>query len=121
MKRVQQNLTRLPGFVDRPGQLEISRRLEAQIEVSRQREDLIERFKSQNALLRNSLDYFQLLVTELAAETASPTRNRGLVTQVNDLLRDVLIYSFSSLEELAPKIDREIESLSAHHGQSAVV
>jgi len=114
VKRLQKNLKQTPGFVNRAGQTEISRRLEAQIEIGRQREDLIERFKSQNAILRNSLDYFPLLVTELAAEAAR-TRNPQLIAQLNNLLRDVLIYSLSTSEELAPKIDKEIELLAHGH------
>jgi len=121
VREAQQNLKQMPGFVDREGQAEISRSLESSIGIARQRESLVESFKSRNAILRNSLDYFPLVTAEVESQAASQQGGRELAPRLNGLLRDILIYNLSAGEELVPKINGEIERLSEQEGRSAAL
>ncbi|MCZ6675757.1 MAG: hypothetical protein O7E52_00755, partial [Candidatus Poribacteria bacterium] len=107
LKRLQTRLKKIPIFIARKGQIEINRRLDAHAVLLTQKADLLERFKSQNAILRNSLSYFPIVATALASRAT----DREMTTHLNDLLRDVLIYNLTSSEALAPQINAQVEML----------
>ncbi len=110
IKTMQNELKQTPSFLNKKGRAEIQQLLESHTAIHRQKESLIEQFKSQNALLKNSLYYFPVLATELAGQ-ASRKGDWELAAFVNDMLRDVLIYNLTASEELAPKINSEIDRL----------
>jgi PAS domain S-box-containing protein len=110
IKTLQNVLKRTPSFLDKKGRAEIQQLLQAHTDVQTQKESLIEQFKSQNAQLKNSLYYFPVLITELAGQ-ASRRGDGELAALLNDMLRDVLIYNLTVSEELAPKINSEIDLL----------
>jgi len=78
----------------------VARRLE-------EKEALIERFKSRNALLRNSFHYFPLSVEVFSADAQAPA---GLRAALHALLRDVLLLRLgatqSDYELIGLQIDR---------------
>ena len=94
-----------------PGRLEIQRHIEAFELTLQQKEKLIERFSSRNAVINNSLRYFPLATTELAAKAAANNHDRRAAIQLQGLLRDVLVYELTASEELAPRIKDDIETL----------
>ncbi len=84
-----------------------------------QKEVLVERFKSENSTLRNSLSFFPVAASELAQ--AMDVSERGLALEVQALLRDVLMYNLHSNEEILPRIQARITMLSGRqriHGQA---
>jgi DAHL domain-containing protein len=75
---------------------------------------MLEQFKSQNAILKNSLNYLPTLIGQ-SGQTA-PSSTSGTASTQQELLRNVLLYNLTSSEELAPEIDRELLQLSGGPG-----
>lgn len=122
LKKLLNNLEKIPAFIDARGQVETKQRLKVYADALKTKETLIESFKSQHATLKNSLSYFPIVATALAENASSTAENPKIATNFNILLRDVLIYNLSSSEELAPKINAQVESLLKSREQySAVV
>lgn len=115
LKIVEKKLESTPSFIDRQGQVELQEILKNYILIQEQKENLIEEFKSKNAVLKNSLYYFPILTTEIRQQAFLV--DDELAIRINDLLRDVLIYNLTASEELAPKINEQIEELSNNREQ----
>jgi diguanylate cyclase (GGDEF)-like protein len=106
----------LPGFLkdgsDGNQQLKSQvRELRALVE---QKEALVERFKSENSILHNSLSFFPVAASELAERLNN--RDRELAQGVRGLQRDVLMYNLHSQQEVLARIQSEIVALSARRG-----
>ncbi len=114
LKNLQRSLQTIPAFIDQQGEQEIERLLAGYTVYTKEKERLIERFTSQNALLKNSLYYFPLLVTELKTEASSKdwTWNGKLVSHLNMLLQQVLLYNLTPSEELASSIEAQLALLA---------
>jgi signal transduction histidine kinase/DNA-binding response OmpR family regulator len=111
LKITHDSLKQIPAFVDAPGRLAIQHRTEAFGSTLRQKEELIERFTSRNAVMSNSLHYFPLATTELAAIAAASDRDRQASIELQSLLRDVLVYNLAAGEDLGPSIRDRIDTL----------
>ncbi|MBD2041836.1 PAS domain S-box protein [Microcoleus sp. FACHB-672] len=109
LKSLEKRLIKSPSFIDREGQRQLQQILKDYTSTQQKKEELIEQFKSKNAVLKNSLYYFPILATELAQQAS--TVDDELAIRLNDLLRDVLIYNLTASEELAPKITLQINEL----------
>ncbi|HAX80837.1 MAG TPA: hypothetical protein DCY88_34610 [Cyanobacteria bacterium UBA11372] len=116
LKKRQNKLEQIPIFIESEGKIQIKTLLELQREAYRQKEELIERFKSLDAIFKNSLYFFPTLTTELA-ETALQIGEARLAARLEDLLKDVLIYNLTPSEELAPQIQGEIGGLLTNISQ----
>jgi class 3 adenylate cyclase len=117
LNKLQNRLGRIPTFVEPRGQIEIKQSLQAQGKLLQEKEKLVERFKSQNATLRNSLYYFPQLILET---TQKATKNDwNLEIYLENLLRDILIYNLTASEDLAPKIQVRMNSIFAYRSQSS--
>lgn len=111
LQDLQVRLEKTPDFINQQGQIEIHQLLQSQVEVSQQKQQLIEDFKSKNAVLRNSLSYLPIAVDNTIEKASAKPRNDDLVMLLNSLLRDVIVYNLSSNETLLPIINKEIEAL----------
>lgn len=103
---LQQQLGQPPFFVDGRGLRTIQTLLSENASVQQQRQELIEQFKSQNAVLKNSLNYLPELVRDL---------KQGGIANAGSLLREmldnILLYSLSSEQELVPKIQAQLTQI----------
>lgn len=72
---------------------------------------LVEEFKSQNSILRNSLHYFPIAADNLASSISSNKDKSLTLLPVIDLLSDTLIYNINPTNELADHIDADIRAL----------
>ncbi len=80
-------------------------------EIFRRKSDNIEEFKTENAIIRNSLAYLPIAIAN--AVTKSETlRDARLGNQLNQLLRDILIYNLSPSNELLGEISQQIQRIS---------
>jgi PAS domain S-box-containing protein len=111
LEDLQKRLKQTPSFINQQGKMEIHQLLQAHVEVLQQKEQIIEDFKSKNAILRNSLSYFPIAVVNTVEKASAKSRNDELVAILNSLLRDVLMYNLSSNEALIPTINEQIEAL----------
>lgn len=110
LQDLQKRLKQTPSFINQQGQMEIYQLLQAHVEFLQQKEQLIEDFKSKNAIIRNSLSYFPIAVANTVDKASAKSRNDE-VAILNSLLRDVLVYNLSSNEVLIPTINEQIEML----------
>src|SRR6267154_1583876 len=84
--------------------------------VSRKKR-LVENFKSENAVLKNSLGYFPVLIAENLSQ-AEKTKDYRLQRDISSLLRDMLMYDMLPHSDLAGQLSAEVTSLRAdavHH------
>jgi len=91
--------------------VELTESLHSYAAISADKEKLIERFKSQNAILKNSLRYFPLLTAEIAERATRTRGDRLLAARLNELLRNVLIYNLNSGSERGDQIHARIDAL----------
>ncbi len=99
------------------GQPDLDRRILAYERVLAERESLVERFKSENAVLTNSLRYFPTAVTALAARAGDSSQARSLTAVLHELLRDTLVYNLNRDEALDSKLGALIDRLRAMRSQ----
>ena len=127
-KEIQQQLQEIPDFIDAQGKKEIRAILADRLTLLEQKESLSEWFKSQNALLKNSLHYLPLLISQLgevneissisqSQNIASSNQNNLVEEQewfyplklaLNDLLRNVLLYNATNNNNLVPIIREQL-------------
>ena len=111
LQDLQIRLEKIPSFINHKVKIEIRKLLQSQVKTSQQKQELIEDFKSKNAVLRNSLSYLPIAVDNTVEKASAKSRNDELVAILNSLLRNVLVYNLSSHETLVPIINEEIEVL----------
>ena len=73
-----------------------AQRIEAASRVLAQKKDQLERFKSSNAILRNSLRYLPLATSQVTSHHAFDKQDETLSLSLNALLLDILIYNMTS-------------------------
>jgi signal transduction histidine kinase/CheY-like chemotaxis protein len=100
LHKLEANLGNVPPYLDPKDRAELGHQLNGFADTLRQKESLIQEFKSQNAVFRNSLRYF-----------SSVARRR---TELNNLLEDVLSFTVSPEKEFAKQINRDIEAIAKH-------
>jgi PAS domain S-box-containing protein len=110
VQQLQAALQQPPSFVDGDSRAELDRLLQTQRQLWQQKEESILKFQSQNAVLINSQTYFPIAIADLVAKsTTSPAQKE----QLNQLLRDTLLFNLTTNKTLATKTLREISQLSA--------
>jgi PAS domain S-box-containing protein len=99
MDRLTADLHSPPRFVGDGGRTDLSRAAETFAATQRERRQLLERFKSRNAIQANSRRYFPVAVGELASRLGDAPADRDLHAIVQELTRVVLAH-VTSTEEL---------------------
>ena len=111
-----------PSFIPESGRRLIRQKVNELSELLAQRAELLERFKSQNAVLNDALTYLPATGTELIKRAAPDDRGRELQTLLNELMRQALVYSLQPNDEQTPDIQRSLDKLDkwrARHGDDA--
>ncbi len=111
LNEVRRRLEQIPSFIDQAGHDELGQLLEEYDQILKNQESLIEVFKSENSILKNSLRYFPFAITELADNTAKIEGETQLVMDLNRFLQDILVYNLIANEELPAKIEEHIKKL----------
>jgi signal transduction histidine kinase/DNA-binding response OmpR family regulator len=116
LKQLHQELQKVPLYIDFNHHQTITQSIQNHIQIYQDKEQKIDQFKSQQAVLQNSLAYFPLAVTNLtqqpnldpalAVGAASPLENR-----LNRLLQDTLLFNLATTQNLKPQIEQEIQTL----------
>ena len=106
-----------PGFLGKgsDGYLRMTGRTAELLALAEKKEALLDRFKSENSILHNSLSFFPVAASELARSMEK--HGNGLAPALRALQRDILMYNLHSNEEVLPRIQSEIEALSASRKQ----
>jgi hypothetical protein len=110
VRQARAGLQLIPSFIAGRNRAQIERLLKSESEVLSEKERLVEAFKSENAVLKNSLRYFPLLIAEtcLAAAEANDTRLQDRLTK---LLRDILLFDLTPHSDQAGALKAEVSLL----------
>ena len=111
MRGVETDLQRIPPFVPGDERKQIQQLLKHESELQSQKVRLVETFKSENAILKNSLSYFPTLIAE-ASRTVAADKDRQLQGHLTTLLRDVLLYDLTPHSDLGTQVSEEIVLLT---------
>jgi signal transduction histidine kinase/DNA-binding response OmpR family regulator len=111
MRAAQADLQHIPSFVGGHKRQQIEQLLEHESELLLEKGRLVETFKSNNAILKNSIRYFPVLIAEASLRAANGN-DRQLQDDLNHLLRDILLYDLTPHSDLAQSLRAEITLLS---------
>jgi signal transduction histidine kinase/DNA-binding response OmpR family regulator len=111
MQRIGRSLQGIPSFVAGPKRERIRALLARQSYLVSEKRRLIEKFKSENAILKNSLRYF-LVVIEEASHAAVRAKDRPLEEHLANLLREALLFDFTPGSDQSNHFSLEIAVLS---------
>ncbi len=110
LKQIQAELQQIPSFVDPTEHTALNQLLRRQRELLQAKEVLINQFNSQNAVLKNSLSYFPILIRSLAEKTKiAPSQSQ----QLNLFLQNVLLLDVLGDEDFSAQLMQQIEQLEA--------
>jgi len=102
-------LTVLPGFLSADERMALRGLLADYEKLAVQRQELSERFKSDNAILHNSLSFFPIAASESAERIMG--REPRLARELQDLLRDIFMYNLYSHHEILPRLEQRLAKL----------
>jgi len=103
----------VPSYLSEDGQKAIRQKMDELLQLAQQKEELLERFKSQNAVLNNSLRYLPQAGAEMAERNATSDEKRDLEAALNELMRQTLVYSLLSSDDSLSGIREAAEKLGA--------
>jgi PAS domain S-box-containing protein len=116
IKQLQTQLQQIPAFVEGNDRQTLIQAIQKHIQSYKEKAQEIEQFKTQKAVLRNSLAYFPIAITTLTQQpeldptlaigTGSPLENR-----LNRLLQHILLFNLATSEDLKPQIEQDIQAI----------
>jgi signal transduction histidine kinase/CheY-like chemotaxis protein len=111
MRKAAAGLHMIPGFIGGRNRREIAQLLARESELLTEKILLVENFKSENAILKNSRRFFPVLIKE-ASSTAAKANDRELQDHLTNLLRDILTYDLTPHSDLGGALNAEMELLT---------
>ena len=111
MQKARAGLRRIPSFIGGSNREQIEQLLKRESDLLSKKTRLVETFKSDNAILKNSLRYFPVLIAE-ASSAAARAKDRQLQDHLSNLLRDILLYDFTPHSDLAGPLQEEVALIS---------
>jgi signal transduction histidine kinase/DNA-binding response OmpR family regulator len=108
MRLAGADLQRVRPLMSRAGRGRMIPLLERELELLSQKAQLIERFKSDNAVLKNSVRYFPLLIADASRSAAG---DRSVQDRLANLLRDVLLYDLTPHSDLTGVLNADMALL----------
>ena len=112
MRQVRAGLQLIPSFIGGRKRAEIEQLIKRESEVLSEKALLVEAFKSENSVLKNSLRYFPVLIAE-ASLAAVEAKDPRLQDRLTTLLRDILLFDLTPHSNLAGPLNAEISLLSS--------
>lgn len=119
-EEVLNSLATIPSFVNLNDQREIRSFLESRQASLEQKENLSEVFKARNALLKNSLRYLPFLSDQIdtklstlePTETLNADKLAALSNTLNQLIRNLLLFTTTTDETLSTKLQDLLRNLN---------
>ena len=103
----------VPAYVQGRERDSVEAALTASREVLDDEGARIERFKSENAILLNSLRFFPVAAAQASEQLAATPGSESAVAELRDLLRDVLRMAITPTDEARGEVDRHLAALRA--------
>jgi signal transduction histidine kinase len=112
-KRLVRALRHVPPFVASEGQARLRAEIEDAERARREVERLVERFKREHAVLRNSLRFLPVLSKELDAYRDDDPSAQPIVEPATDLVRDELLLQTWQDAAILARVDSALAALDA--------
>lgn len=119
LQQMQSELATFPSFLRDAEKAEIQRLLQEHIHLLELEGKTLERFKSQNAILNNSLRYFPAATAKILESQAEAHLNPTESANLNNILQDVLIYYLLGNQVSEAHITQQIQGFIEAHSQKA--
>lgn len=113
--RIETELNLVPDFISPKGRDEIELHFAEFKEIQDKKNGLIERFKSRNAIINNSLRYFPVATSKVVKNTLAHETAGKETEQFNSLLRDLLTYYLLTDSGLEATLAGQITRLEQRH------
>jgi PAS domain S-box-containing protein len=112
LRKTVQELGQIPSFITGAPRESIQSKV-ARIEVLLgEKDQLQERFKSQNAILNNSFSYLSMRGSEVLRGVHLEESGRELRTLLDELLRQVFVFGFHNTPENTAEVQASLEKLA---------
>jgi len=111
LREIHRALSSPPRFLGPDAKADLAARVADSAALLQSTSEAVETFKSKNAVLRNSLAYLAAMGPETTGALAGSADGQRLAEELNRLLRDVLSYSLTSREALAPACQSRVDAL----------
>ncbi|HLP88007.1 MAG TPA: DAHL domain-containing protein [Nostocaceae cyanobacterium] len=119
LRDLTKNLEEIPGFINDDGKDKLKSLLLDYKTAIQEKNSLIDKFKSENAILKNSLNYLPVLIEEeILKKQSTNNTNNDLDNTLNQLLHTILLYNLNNDENLLAKIEVSIYNLSLLQNQN---
>lgn len=105
-----EGMQQVPSFVLADAQQQLEPLMERYLHLHNKRETLVENFKSDNAILHNSLSFFPFATGDLVSQVVSSQPQ--LANRLQHLMRDMLMYNLYSNAEMRQQLEDEVKTLS---------
>jgi signal transduction histidine kinase len=103
----------MPSFLGHSEHKLIEALVEGYIRTSDDRKNWVEKFKSSNSILKNSLRYLPELGQELLSQELNQSTDLDLIYRLEDLFKTILLYSLGSQQDLQPVVIDQVHALEA--------
>lgn len=113
LRELHATATLVPSFVEGGARTEVDAALAASAEVLDAESALVERFKSENAVLLNSLRFFPVAAAEASERLAATPGSEAAAAELRDLLRDVLRLAVAPSDDARAEVARHLAALRA--------
>ena len=113
IQRLHADLRKVPNFVSARGRTELTDQVAASERVWRDAVQAVERFKRENAVLRNSLRYLPIAAAELDAHFATVPDGADVRQQAATLVRDALLLQGWNDPALLARITQATDQLAS--------
>ena len=111
LKMLQSNLSSLPPFIDEVGEGEINQVLNIISGLTLEKGEVLERFKSKNAILKNSVRYIPSAVRQSVENLSKNGAPLKMAIQLEKVLRDTLEYTLNPHDELAANLQSQLDTI----------
>ena len=108
---IQAHLASPPGFVGSAGSHDLMAYLDAYAQAADDKQRLIERFKTENAVFRNSMHYLPALYDDIRANAAADGLKMAMLDHVDEIVRLILLYNQTGQGDLAARASGELAAL----------
>jgi signal transduction histidine kinase len=105
--RLYRRASQVPSYLDADGRRDVQTCVEVAQSALLAKEALVEQFKSENSVLRNSMRFFPLEAARLDALFAADASTRDLAEAVRATSASVLLYGLFPDRETAVRIDEQ--------------
>ena len=119
MESLHTSLAVIPSAIGEDGKGEIQQAHQVIGDLLQEKSEALERFKSKNAVLKNSVRYLPAAVRESVRQLEGDKKNLKLIANLESLLQDVLEYHLAPSKDLEGKVQKRLSFLAELRPASA--